>query len=106
MAEVKTWTMEEIEAAAATAADHEYKPFSWHSFSWRRDLCETCGCSKDRHEWGAMLRAFAAQTRQIEQMREWLRGEECDSSPIDNGMKTAKRINQKFTALFPKDGAQ
>lgn len=93
------FTVEEIEQMAnACAGDcHEFK-----SMSWRHDLCDTCGAGKSRHEWAGMLRAFAAQTRQVEQMIAW-----CDERRNAPDVTTLGQIQDKLRAmLFPKAGGQ
>lgn len=89
MAEKVTWTVEEIEGAAAR--------FEWNATQARKSRAVDVALFWDND--AAMLRAFAAQTRQVEAMRKWL-----DSiADVDNCYGHAET---KFAALFPKDGAQ
>lgn len=105
MAEVKTWTVEEIEEARRGKCIHDGCP----------DFPAVCPheCSSRSAN---MLRAFAAQTRQVEAMREWLETERdtwrerrhtVEVKEFGHGVHAeAECALGKFTALFPKDGAQ
>lgn len=94
-----TWTVEEIELQAS-----EYEKSG--KFAARFGAT---GVAVERKRDAAMLRAFAAQTRQVEMMREWLENQ-ANKAVADNGVSmlsemACKTIHQ-FNELFPKDGAQ
>ncbi len=101
------FTVDEIEAMASgcdTRYCSEFRPLPDLAPSY----CDFCGEDETRHHLVAMLRAFALQTRQVEQMREWITAYRSDEPGYHTVELQHVRADMadEFSTRFPKDGGQ